>query len=162
MPPVGDVTLRERMDMRARDDPNRAFLIFENRTYSFGEIDEAVNRFANGLLARGLVPGDRVALMLPSHPDHVIAILALAKVGLVRVSVNVHLIGAALEHFFAQFEPHALVVDAAYEEQIAPIAGKRKNQGAHLAWRARKRRGRLCRAGHISRQSAAEVCARCG
>jgi len=121
MPPVGEGTLRERMDMRARDDPKRAFLIFENRTYSFGEIDEAVNRFANGLLARGLAPGDRVALMLPSHPDHVIAILALAKVGLVRVSVNVHLIGAALEHFFAQFEPHALVVDAAYEEQTAPI-----------------------------------------
>jgi crotonobetaine/carnitine-CoA ligase len=133
MPPVGEGTLRERMDMRARDDPKRAFLIFENRTYSFGEIDEAVNRFANGLLARGLVPGDRVALMLPSHPDHVIAILALAKVGLVRVSVNVHLIGAALEHFFAQFEPHALVVDAAYEEQTAPIVANGKIKA--LIWR---------------------------
>ena len=126
MPPVGEGTLRERMDMRARDDPDRAFLIFEDRTYTFAEIDAAVNRFANGLLARGLVPGDRVALMLPSHPDHIIAILALAKVGLVRVSVNVHLIGAALEHFFTQFEPHALVVDAAYEEQIAPIAASGK------------------------------------
>ena len=96
MATVGDVTLRERMDLRARDDPGRPFLIFEDRTYAFGEIDDAVNRFANGLLARGLVTGDRVALMLPGHPDHIIAILALAKVGLVRVSVNVHLIGAAL------------------------------------------------------------------
>ena len=136
MPPVGDVTLRERMDMRARDDPNRAFLIFEDRTYTFGEIDAAVNRFANGLLARGLVPGDRVALMLPSHPDHIIAILALAKVGLVRVSVNVHLIGAALEHFFAQFEPHALVVDAAYEDPIAPILANGKVR--EIVWRGER------------------------
>jgi len=138
MPPVGDVTLRERMDMRARDDPNRAFLIFEDRAYTFREIDEAVNRFANGLLARGLVPGDRVALMLPSHPDHIIAILALAKVGLVRVSVNVHLIGAALEHFFAQFEPHALVVDAAYEAPIAPILASGKVR--EIVWRGERAR----------------------
>ena len=126
MPPVGDVTLREHMDTRARDDPGRRFLIFEDRAYTFGEIDDAVNRFANGLLARGLVPGERVALMLPGHPDHIIAILALAKVGLVRVSVNVHLIGAALDHFFSQFEPHALVVDAAYERQIASIVATGK------------------------------------
>jgi crotonobetaine/carnitine-CoA ligase len=124
MVPVGDVTLRERMDVRAHDDPHRRFLVFEDREYTFGEIDNAVNRFANGLLARGLVPGERVALMLPSHPDHIIAILALAKVGFVRVSVNVHLIGAALEHFFAQFEPHALVVDAAYAEQVASIVAR--------------------------------------
>jgi len=133
MPPVGDVTLRERMDMRARDDPGRHFLIFEDRAYTFGEIDEAVNRLANGLLARGLVPGERVALMLPGHPDHIVAILALAKVGLVRVSVNVHLIGAALDHFFAQFEPHALVVDAAYAERIAPVLASGKIRD--IIWR---------------------------
>jgi len=133
MAPVGDVTLRERMDLRARDDPGRPFLIFEDRTYAFGEIDDAVNRFANGLLARGLVPGDRVALMLPGHPDHIIAILALAKVGLVRVSVNVHLIGPALEHFFAQFEPHALVVDTAYDEQLASIVARGKIR--KIIWR---------------------------
>ena len=133
MVPVGDVTLRERMDVRAHDDPHRRFLVFEDREYTFGEIDNAVNRFANGLLARGLVPGERVALMLPSHPDHIIAILALAKVGFVRVSVNVHLIGAALDHFFAQFEPHALVVDAAYAEQVASIAARGKIR--EIIWR---------------------------
>ena len=57
MPPVGEGNLRERMDMRARDSPSGLFSIFEDRTYTFGEVDEAVNRFANGLLARGLVPG---------------------------------------------------------------------------------------------------------
>jgi crotonobetaine/carnitine-CoA ligase len=60
---------------------------------------------ANGLLAQGLVPGDRVALMLPSHPDHVVAILALARSGWSGCRSTSHLVGAALEHTFDQFEP---------------------------------------------------------
>ena len=95
MPPVGEQTIREIMDRRAREEPAHVYCYFKDRAYTFGEIDDAVNRVANGLLALGLVKGDRVALMLPSHPDHVVAIFALAKIGLVRVPVNVHLKGAA-------------------------------------------------------------------
>jgi len=35
--------------------PASSISCFRNRTYTFGEIDDAVNRFANGLLAQGLV-----------------------------------------------------------------------------------------------------------
>jgi crotonobetaine/carnitine-CoA ligase len=88
MSPVGDETLRRIMDRRALEDRGHVLLKFQGRAYTFGEIDAQVNRVANALLARGLAPGDRVALMLPSHPDHLVAILALAKVGLVRVPIN--------------------------------------------------------------------------
>lgn len=133
MTPVGDVTLRERMDQRAKDDPGHIFLYFEERTYTFGAIDDAVNRVANGLLAQGFVPGDRIALMLPSHPDHIVSILALAKVGLVRAPVNVHLKGAALEHFFDQFEPRGLIAAAEYEQQISSILTSRNIE--KVIWR---------------------------
>jgi len=133
MPPVSDVTLRSHMDQRARDDTGHIFLLFEDRQYTFGEINDAANRFANGLLAQGLVPGDRVALMLPSHPDHIVAILALAKTGLVRVSVNTSLLGAALDHFFTQFEPRALLIDTAYEEQTRAVLASGKTE--KVIWR---------------------------
>ncbi len=133
MPPVSDVTLRSHMDQRARDDPGHIFLLFEDRQYTFGEINDAANRLANGLLAQGLVPGDRVALMLPSHPDHIVAILALAKTGLVRVSVNTSLLGAALDHFFTQFEPRALLIDTAYEEQTRAVLASGKTE--KVIWR---------------------------
>ena len=133
MPPVGDATLRARMDERARDDPHHPFLVFDGRTYTFGEIDAAANRLANALLAQGLAKGDRIALMLPGHPEHIIAILALAKAGFVRVSVNVHLIGAALEHFFAEFAPRALLVDTQYAEQLAPIGAAQRVE--KIFWR---------------------------
>jgi len=118
MPPVSDETLRQRMDRRAKEDPGFVMLKFRDRDYTFGEIDAMVNRVANGLLARGLRPGDRVALMLPSHPDHLVAILALAKVGLVRVPINTAFKGASLAYPFDTFAPRALVADASYADQL--------------------------------------------
>ena len=121
VPSVGDETIRAAMDRRARETPDDVYCIFEDRPLSFAALDTAVNRVANGLLARGLRKGDRVALMLPSHPDHVIAIFALAKVGLVRVPVNVHLKGQALAFVFEQFAPRALIADNEYAGQLRPV-----------------------------------------
>ena len=121
---VGDETLRAAMDRRARETPDDVYCIFEDRPLTFAALDAAVNRVANALLARGLRQGDRVALMLPSHPDHVIAIFALAKVGLVRVPVNVSLKGPSLEFVFEQFAPRALIADSDYASQLSPLLGR--------------------------------------
>lgn len=119
MPLVGDETLRRIMDRRALEDPGHVLLKFQGRDHTFGDIDAQVNRVANALLARGLAPGDRVALMLPSHPDHLVAILALAKVGLVRVPINTAFKGASLAYPFEAFAPRALIADAAHAGVLA-------------------------------------------
>src|SRR4051812_24554733 len=111
----GDQTIGDLLALRAQQRPHDVYCSFRGRDYTVGELDELSSRVANGLLARGLKPGDRVALMLPSHPDHIVAILALAKAGFVRVSVNTHLIGVALDYPFDKFSPHALIADAQYE-----------------------------------------------
>ncbi|WP_431285179.1 AMP-binding protein [Humitalea sp. 24SJ18S-53] len=124
MPPVGDTTLRQVMDAQALTDPDRVYCTFGGRAWLFGELNSAVNRVANGLLAQGLRPGDRVALMLPGHPDHIICILALAKIGLVRVPINTSLKGAALDYPFEAFAADALIADAPYAETLAPVLAK--------------------------------------
>lgn len=125
MPAAGDATIRDVMDRRAAESPADVYCTFGGRNHTIGEIDAAANRVANGLLAVGLRPGDRVALMLPSHPDHIVAILALAKAGLVRVPVNTSLIGVALDYPFNKFEPHALIADERYAAVLESIAARR-------------------------------------
>ena len=122
---IGDETLRAAMDRRARETPDDVYCIFEDRPLTFAALDAAVNRVANALLARGLRKGDRVALMLPSHPDHIIAIFALAKVGMVRVPVNVSLKGPSLEFPFEQFAPSALIADRDYAPQLRDLLARR-------------------------------------
>src|SRR5690349_10600297 len=88
---IGRETIREIMDRRAVEDPDHLYCTFQGRRYTFAELDDFVNRVANRLLSLGLRKGDPVAVMLPSHPDHVITILALAKTGLLRIPVNTNL-----------------------------------------------------------------------
>lgn len=58
------------------------------RSLSFQAFDRATDRLGNALLAAGLVPGDRVGVLLPNGIDCLVAYYALAKAGLVRVVLN--------------------------------------------------------------------------
>lgn len=58
------------------------------RVLSFREFDAATDRLGNALCDRGLLPGDRVSVILPNSIDCLIAYYAIAKAGLVRVQLN--------------------------------------------------------------------------
>ena len=55
---------------------------------SFHEFDAMTDRLGNALLAHGLVPGDRIGVLLPNSIECLVAYYALAKAGLVRVALN--------------------------------------------------------------------------
>ena len=59
-----------------------------SRDLSFREFDRLTDVIGNALLARGLLPGDRVGVLLPNSIECLVAYYALAKAGLVRVGLN--------------------------------------------------------------------------
>lgn len=72
----------------ARRFRDRPALTCDGRTVSFTEFDEATDRVGSALLADGLVPGDRVGVLLPNGVEGLVVYYALAKSGLVRVPLN--------------------------------------------------------------------------
>ncbi len=60
------------------------------------ELEAASNRLANHLIEAGVVPGDRVALLLESSINYIIAYFAILKVGGVVVALNTQ---AAIRNF---------------------------------------------------------------
>ena len=58
------------------------------RRWSYAELDAAVDMVARGLLALGLVKGDRVGIWSPNCAEWVLVQYATAKAGLVLVTVN--------------------------------------------------------------------------
>lgn len=68
--------------------PDKPALVFEGRTYTYRQLNEEVNRLANGLRALGIEPGDRVALFLPNIPAFAVAYFAVQKAGGIAVSIN--------------------------------------------------------------------------
>jgi fatty-acyl-CoA synthase len=56
--------------------------------YTYREFDAAVNRLAQGLLARGVAKGDRVGIWAPNCAEWVLVQYATAKIGAILVNVN--------------------------------------------------------------------------
>ena len=51
--------------------PDKVFLIFEGREFSYGLVDHMANKVANVAAAIGLHQGDTVAVMMPNEPAFV-------------------------------------------------------------------------------------------
>jgi len=127
-------SLRDLVERRGRDNRDDAFCRFEDATITFGALDAAVNRVADGLRAVGVGPGDRVAVMLPNHPDHIYTVLALAKLGATHVPVNVHTKATGLQYLLEHSEARTVVADARYQGELA-AAVPRSSVTETVVWR---------------------------
>jgi fatty-acyl-CoA synthase len=69
--------------------PRSAFIFSEQGVrWTWSEFQEQVDAMASGLLAIGLVPGDRVGIWSPNRSEWVVVQFATAKVGIILVNIN--------------------------------------------------------------------------
>ncbi|MFQ5935103.1 MAG: class I adenylate-forming enzyme family protein [Acidiferrobacterales bacterium] len=100
---VGNRTLRDLLDYRARTTPERAFVIFDdlkgNMTQlSYAEFDAQVNRAANLLHTLGIGHGNKLNLHLPNCLEFLFLWFGAAKIGAVIMPTNVASPAAELEY----------------------------------------------------------------
>ena len=80
--------VHEYLEASARRSPHKLALVCDGRRLTYRELDEGANRLAHGLLAAGLLRGDRVAIWLPNSVEAVMAIYACLKAGGTFVVIN--------------------------------------------------------------------------
>ncbi len=83
---LGDITAK-----RARLGADREALIFEDVRLTYGQFHERSRQLARALLARGLRPGDRLAVLAENSRSFVELMFASAHAGLVFTPLNFRL-----------------------------------------------------------------------
>lgn len=83
---------------RLQATPNRTALIFEDKRYSFQQLEELSNKMANWLVTRNIKKGDVVSILMENRPEFIIFILSCAKIGAAASLINSHLKGTPLAH----------------------------------------------------------------
>src|SRR5207302_7170820 len=83
-----DMPLTRLLDDAAEAFPGNVAIAAAGTTLTYRRLRELVDRFAGGLAAIGVAPGDRVALVLPNCPQHVIAFFAVLRLGATVVQCN--------------------------------------------------------------------------
>ncbi|WP_065570473.1 long-chain-fatty-acid--CoA ligase [Microbacterium oleivorans] len=87
LPPVTG-SLMDLLDDSARDYPQAPALQFFGRETTYAALAETVDRAAAGLRELGVKRGDRVAIVLPNCPQHIVAFYAVLRLGAVVVEHN--------------------------------------------------------------------------
>ncbi|WP_251455440.1 long-chain-fatty-acid--CoA ligase [Microbacterium sp. Marseille-Q6648] len=87
---------------------------------TYAELGEQVSRAANALRRLGVEAGDRVALILPNCPQHVVAFYAALRLGAIVVEHNPLYTARELRH---QFEVHEAVVAIVWDKVADVVAG---------------------------------------
>jgi long-chain acyl-CoA synthetase len=88
-------------------------LEFFGATTTYAELGDQIARAAEGLRKRGVRKGDRVALVLPNCPQHVVAFYAALRLGAVVVEHNPLYTPRELRH---QFEDHGATVAIVWDK----------------------------------------------
>ncbi|WP_439529465.1 acyl-CoA synthetase [Pannonibacter sp.] len=91
------------------------------RDWTYSGLAAASNRFANVLAARGIKPGDRVALLLPQAPETAIVHLAVYKLGAIAVPLAALFGSDALRYRLTDSGARVLVTNAAGLAKVAPL-----------------------------------------
>ncbi|GAA2073500.1 long-chain fatty acid--CoA ligase [Actinomadura alba] len=94
---------------RARMAPDRTALVFEERSWTYGELYERVTRLAHVLRGLGVRPGDRVAYLGPNHPAFLETLFATGTLGAILVPLNFRLAGPELAYMLSDSGAHVLV-----------------------------------------------------
>ncbi|HEX8228319.1 MAG TPA: long-chain fatty acid--CoA ligase [Chloroflexia bacterium] len=97
---VPEVTLHEFFERTAAEHPNNVATIFFGRRLTYAQLDEQANRFAAGLQSLGVVPGDRVAILLPNCPQFLVALFGALKAGATAIPLNPQYVSRELRQVF--------------------------------------------------------------
>ncbi|HNM86921.1 MAG TPA: amino acid adenylation domain-containing protein, partial [Mycobacterium sp.] len=87
-------------------------------TWSYRELDQASNRLARQLVARGAGPGCNVALLLPRSGQAVIAIMAVLKTGAAYVPMDPMVPDTRLHFMLTDSAPAAIVTTAGLRPRL--------------------------------------------
>ncbi|PKV84846.1 AMP-binding protein [Streptomyces sp. TLI_146] len=103
--------------------PDRTALAYFDGRLGYRETDALSDSVAGHLAARGIQPGDRVAIMLQNTPHFVIALLGAWKAGAVVVPLNPMYKSAEVGHVLGDSEAAALICsDRAWEAYLRDTA----------------------------------------
>ena len=114
----------EHLHAAARLHAHRPMAICGDETRTYAEMEVRSNRLANALLASGLATGDRVGTWLENSIRCIELDFALAKAGLVRVSLNPKLTPREAEFILADADAKAFFHDASFNAGVAEFLPK--------------------------------------
>jgi acyl-CoA synthetase (AMP-forming)/AMP-acid ligase II len=101
--------------------PDKLAIVFEDKRYTFSQLNERVNRLANGLMKLGVQKGDRVSFIQVNCNQCVETYFAVAKAGAIYLPLNFRAKEKELSYMLNSAEATTLIAGERYIPMIQSI-----------------------------------------
>jgi len=108
----------------ARAAPGKLALSDSQRSVTWGELDQRVNRIARALIARGVSPGDRVAVLGVNSVSYIEVMLATIRAGACTVPLSTYVTAKTRAIMVKDSGSRLLFVSALYEAETRALAAE--------------------------------------
>jgi acyl-CoA synthetase (AMP-forming)/AMP-acid ligase II len=113
--------------------PDREAFVAVDRRLTFARADERATRLAHALAARGVEPGDHIALYLYNGTEYLEAMLAAFKIRAVPVNVNYRYVEDELRYLLDDSNAKAVIFHREFAPKLLAIRADLPALGAYLA-----------------------------
>jgi fatty-acyl-CoA synthase len=102
-------TLSQSVDELTAEFSNRPFVMTDERTYTYSDMQDWSRRLAAGLIAAGVQAGDHVAMVMGNYPEFTALKYAIARAGATAIPINYLFRRAELGYVLEQSSARALI-----------------------------------------------------
>lgn len=125
--PARSMLIHDPLRFRAAFNPGHPAIRYDGRVISYGDLDRRSDRAGQALVARGVKPGDRVAILGQNSPEWLEATFGISKAGAVSVPLGYRSVARELTTIIGHSGAIAAFVDAEYLDLL-----KEASQGTDL------------------------------
>ncbi|MBD2816427.1 amino acid adenylation domain-containing protein, partial [Xenorhabdus sp. Flor] len=118
--------IHELLEQQVAKTPNAPALVFNDRIWSYAELNQQANRLAHRLIVEGVVPDSCVAICVDRTPLMVIGLLAILKAGGAYVPLDPSYPSARLHYILDDAAPVLLLHDDIGADKLHGIAATKK------------------------------------
>ncbi|MFX1427091.1 MAG: AMP-binding protein, partial [Promethearchaeota archaeon] len=96
--PDEKISLGKCLEGNAVKFPNNKALLYEDQEYTYKELNEWINRYANFFLSLGVKKGEVINIFLENRPELMFLMAAMSKIGTIGSLINTRQRSATLRH----------------------------------------------------------------
>ena len=114
-------TVLELLESRASQYPDKPYLIFQDRTYSYREFCDLVFSTASAFAKLGLKRGEHVAILIPNSPEFLFCYFGAMMAGGAAVTLNTLLKADELDYIINDSQARILCTTPHYRKMLDPV-----------------------------------------
>jgi long-chain acyl-CoA synthetase len=109
------------MKQNAEKFRDKPAIVFKEKQWTYGELNNRANQIANAFLLRGYKKGDKVSVMMKNNASYVEVIVGLSKIGVIVVPINFRLVGSEIEYIVSDSGSRGFITTVEYAGEIEEL-----------------------------------------